>query len=240
MTAPHSLLLGVWPSTSTCQGSDMPSWIFKHDSLWNERQLSPTLHPDQVFLKSVGQTVCQRVFSGFDWGGCFQNPLRFSAKMFQQQFSEKFQSGLPGISMTVLRPSMEMIAMIPGFQWTFSFSLWVLPTWLSKNDSLPALVEFEFAMTLKVMEGNVSLNVNMGSTSQMVHEQMRGSVGRWWTALRQLQDASYWAEDGSSANWEHPQQEYGVALGHVLRVSESRMPQCFVDTQRTNQTHQKD
>ena len=114
--------------------------------------------------------------------------------------------------MTVVRPSMEMIAMTPGFQWTFSFSLWVLPTWLSKNDSLPALVEFEFAMTLKVMEGNVSLNVNMGSTSQMVHEQMRGSVGRWWTALRQLQDASYWAEDGSSANWEHPQQEYGVGF----------------------------
>lgn len=37
MTTPHSLLLGVWPSTPTRQGSDMPSWIFKHDSLRNER-----------------------------------------------------------------------------------------------------------------------------------------------------------------------------------------------------------
>ena len=67
-----------------------------------------------------------------------------------------------------------------------------------------ALVEFEFTMTLKVMEGNISLNVNMGSNSQVLHEKMRGSVGRWWTALRQLQDVSYWAEDGYSAIWRAP------------------------------------
>ena len=179
----------------------MPSWICKHDSLWNERQMSPTLHPDQVLLKSAGQTVCQGVFCGFDWGDCFQNPLRFSAKTFQQQFAEEFQSGLPGISMTVLRSSMEVITMIPGFH----FSSESYPHDFPKTIPYQwALVEFEFTMTLKVMEGNISLNVNMGSNSQVLHKKMRGSVGWWWTALRQLQDVSYWAEDRSSAIWRAP------------------------------------
>eukprot|EP00069_Balaena_mysticetus_P006255 bmy_18459T0 len=77
-----------------------------------EGQMSPTLHPDHIFLESAGQTTCQK----FQITETSFLARGLSAEMFQQQLAEKFQGGLPGISITGIRSNMEMTSMIPGSQ----------------------------------------------------------------------------------------------------------------------------
>ncbi|XP_070123222.1 B-cell CLL/lymphoma 9 protein isoform X7 [Equus caballus] len=130
----------------------------------------------------------QGVFSGPGRGERFPNPQGLSEEMFQQQLAEK-QLGLPpGMSMEGIRPSMEMNRMIPGSQRHMEPGSNPIfpripvegPLSPSRGDfpkGMPPQMgpgrELEFGMVPSGMKGDVSLNVNMGSNSQMIPQKMR-------------------------------------------------------------------
>lgn len=64
---------------------------------------------------------------------------------------------------------MEMTRMIPGSQGTFPFSkFYQVMTFQKQCPTDGPWLGFEFGMVLNVMKGDVNLNVNTGSNSQMI------------------------------------------------------------------------
>lgn len=181
----------------------------------------------------------QGVFSGPGRGERFPNPQGLSEEMFQQQLAEK-QLGLPpGMSMEGIRPGMEMNRLIPGSQRHMEPGSNPIfpripvegPLSPSRGDfpkGMPPQMgpgrELEFGMVPSGMKGDVSLNVNMGSNSQMIPQKMReAGVGPEEMMKLRASGADMLPAQQKMVPLpfgEHPQQEYGMGPRPFLPMSQ--------------------
>ncbi|CAK6439825.1 unnamed protein product [Pipistrellus nathusii] len=181
----------------------------------------------------------QGIFSGPGRGERFPNPQGLSEEMFQQQLAEK-QLGLPpGMSMDGIRPGLDMNRMLPGSQRHLeSGSNPIFPRVPVEGPLSPSRGDFpkgmppqmgpgrelEFGMVPAGMKGDVGLNVNMGSNSQMIPQKLR-EAGAGPEEMLKLRPAG---ADLLPAQQkmvplpfgEHPQQEYGMGPRPFLPMSQ--------------------
>ncbi|XP_052035632.1 B-cell CLL/lymphoma 9 protein isoform X4 [Apodemus sylvaticus] len=181
----------------------------------------------------------QGVFSGPGRGERFPNPQGLSEEMFQQQLAEKQLALPPGMSMEGIRPGMEMNRMIPGSQRHMEPGSNPIfpripvegPLSPSRGDfpkGMPPQIgpgrELEFGMVPGGMKGDVNLNVNMGSSSQMIPQKMR-EAGAGPEDMMKLRPGSSEMLPAQQKMvplpfGEHPQQEYGVGPRPFLPMSQ--------------------
>ncbi|XP_006764233.1 PREDICTED: B-cell CLL/lymphoma 9 protein isoform X2 [Myotis davidii] len=181
----------------------------------------------------------QGIFSGPGRGERFPTPQGLSEEMFQQQLAEK-QLGLPpGMSMDGIRPSLDMNRMLPGSQRHMeSGNNPIFPRIPVEGPLSPSRGDFpkgmppqmgpgrdlEFGMVPGGMKGDVSLNVNMASNSQMIPQKLR-EAGAGPEEMMKLRPGG---ADLLPAQQkmvplpfgEHPQQEYGMGPRPFLPMSQ--------------------
>ncbi|XP_031230782.1 B-cell CLL/lymphoma 9 protein isoform X1 [Mastomys coucha] len=203
--------------------------------------LSGVTWPDDVPKIPDGRNFPpgQGVFSGPGRGERFPNPQGLSEEMFQQQLAEKQLALPPGMSMEGIRPGMEMNRMIPGSQRHMEPGSNPIfpripvegPLSPSRGDfpkGMPPQIgpgrELEFGMVPGGMKGDVNLNVNMGSSSQMIPQKMR-EAGTGPEDMMKLRPGSSEMLPAQQKMvplpfGEHPQQEYGVGPRPFLPMSQ--------------------